>query len=63
MLVSYTNFINPPRPSLAKLIVKMAVARVQDAVKALEKEVLAERNGDQTKLNAHLAALAKALGR
>ena len=62
-LVSYTNFISPPRPALAKLIVKMAISRVQDTVRALGKQVLSERNGDQSKLDAQLAALAKALGK
>jgi hypothetical protein len=61
-LVAYNNFINPPRPSLAKLIVSMAVTRVQDTVKALAKQTLNERNGDQAKLNAQKSALAGALG-
>lgn len=63
MIISYTNFISPPRPALAKLIVKMAVQRVQDSVKALDKQVQAERSGDRAKLDAQVAALHKALGR
>lgn len=64
-LVAYTNFINPPRPSLAKLITKMAVSRVQDTVKALGAQTIAESTGDatqQAQLNAQLSALSHALG-
>jgi hypothetical protein len=62
-LVSYTNFINPPRPTVARFIVKLAKGRVQDTVKALANQVVSERNGAMDKLNAQTAALAKALGR
>jgi hypothetical protein len=51
-----------PRPTLAKLIAKMAVARVQDTVKALINQVSTERSSDPTKLNTQMAALSHALG-
>ena len=61
-LVAYTSFIDPPRPSLAKLIIKMAIDRVKDSVKALAKRVQAERSGDRSQLNLQLALMKKALG-
>ncbi|MGK5082568.1 hypothetical protein WDW37_04615 [Bdellovibrionota bacterium FG-1] len=61
-LISYTNFISPPRPSLAKLIVKMAFQRVSDTVSSLGKHAEAERTSNPALLNGQLAALHKALG-
>lgn len=60
-LIAYTNFINPPRPSLAKLIKKMAITRVQDTVKQLADQTTAEISNDTAKLNAQLSALQAAL--
>jgi hypothetical protein len=60
-LIAYTNFINPPRPSLAKLIKKMAITRVQDTVKQLAEQTTAEATGDTAKLNAQLSVLQAAL--
>lgn len=61
-LIGYTNFISPPLPSLAKLIVKMYVNQVKDTVTALVNQTVSERNSDQDRLNAQLAALNQALG-
>jgi hypothetical protein len=63
MIISYTSLISPPKPQLAKLIVKLAIGRVQDSVKALNKQVQAERTGDTAKLNTQISILNKALGR
>jgi hypothetical protein len=61
-LVAYTNFINPPRPSVAKLIKKMAISRVQETVKQLSDQTAAEISGNPAQLQAQLAVLKKALG-
>ena len=61
-LIAYTNFINPPRPSLAKLIKQMAINRVQDTVKELGEQTIKEMTSDPAALNTQLAALRHALG-
>jgi hypothetical protein len=60
-LIAYTNFINPPRPSLAKLIKKMAIARVQETVKQLSDQTNAEIVNGGSQLATQLAALQAAL--
>jgi hypothetical protein len=62
-LLRYTNFINPPKPALAKLIVKMAIERVKDSAKDLSKRIALERSTMTDLLGQQKATLAKALGR
>jgi hypothetical protein len=61
-LIGYTNFISPPKPFLAKLIVKTYVQMIQTTVSSLAAQAVSERGGDQGKLNAQLATLTQALG-
>ncbi len=57
----YENFISPPRPTLAKLIVQMFVDRTKESADQLAKRVVAERTSDRAQLERQLDFLKKAL--
>lgn len=61
-LIAYTQFISPPRPTLARLIKSMYIKQVKDTVTALANQAVGERTGATPQLNTQLANLKKALG-
>lgn len=62
-ILAYTNFIEPPKPTLARILVKVAIQRVNQAGVGISTRVQQQKKSQPELLSAQLEALKKALGR
>ena len=61
-LLVYTNFINPPKPSLAKLITRLAISRVEKAVDQIGAYTQKEYREHPSVVEDRIRALRRAVG-
>ncbi|OFZ81507.1 MAG: hypothetical protein A3K03_00540 [Bdellovibrionales bacterium RIFOXYD1_FULL_44_7] len=60
-ILAYYNYINPPKPELAKLIVQMFVDRMKETARALDNQVQKEKKENPALLKQQIENLRNAL--